>query len=123
MREWTRFGMLPGIDAMPDGPALHCDDRVVPVLTGGCRREPGHIARPGLPEHSLEAHRRDVVALVDENVPVIGDEILDLAARAQALQHADVDRAPALVAATSELTDRAWRDVEERRQPLPPLIG
>jgi hypothetical protein len=42
---------------------------------------------------------------------------------AQALEHADIDHPPSLVAAASELTDRARRDVQKGRQPFPPLVS
>src|SRR5487761_487049 len=115
--------MLSGIDAMPDGPALHHDDWVVAVLSCWPRREPRHEPRPCLPEHSIEAHGRNVVALVDQDVPVIGDQILDLALGTETLQHADVDCALAFVPTRTELSDRARRNVEKSGKALPPLIG
>ncbi len=63
------------------------------------------------------------MALIDQNVPVVRNEVLDLAMWAQALEHADIGHPPSLVAAASELTDRARRDVQKGRQPFPPLVS
>src|SRR6266852_4672074 len=105
MRERLRSGLLPGIDAVPDGPALHHNYGVVTVFSRLRSRQPRYVPRPDLPEHSLEAHCRNVVALVDQDVPVIGDQIPDLTFGAEALKHAYVDSAFALVPSRAELTN------------------
>jgi hypothetical protein len=71
MGEWPRRGLLAGVDAVPDRPTLHADDGVVPVLSSRSCGQPGHIARPDLLKDSLEADGGDVMALIDQNVPVI----------------------------------------------------
>src|ERR1019366_1352791 len=57
--------------------ALHGDNRVVSVATFGCRGESGHVARGSGAQDSLGHDGRDVVALVDDDVPVAGEDPMD----------------------------------------------
>ena len=69
--------LCPGVDAMPDRPALHEDDRVMAVLARDGRGQPEDEPRLRLAGHLLEAVRREVVALVDDQVAVVGDAVVD----------------------------------------------
>jgi len=70
-------GLCPWVDTMPDRSALHADDRVVTVFAG--HRGGQTKDEPGLrlPGDVLEALRRQVVALVDDEVPVVGDALVN----------------------------------------------
>ena len=76
---------------MPDRPALHEDDRVVAILAGDGRRQPEHEPRLGLSRDLLEAVGRQVMALVDDQVAVVGDAIVDDALSDEALNHGDIE--------------------------------
>ena len=73
-------------------------------------------------ERSLEAEGRDVVAFVDDDLPVVSDEIGDLSLPGEALEQRDVDETGRATLAGTELADGARLDVKERCQALPPLI-
>ncbi len=98
-RRWLHEGEMfkrsgcrlhPRIHAVPDRPALHEDDRVVTVLSGHGRRQPENEPRLGLSRDPLEAVRRQVVALVDDQVAVVGHAIVDDTLLDQALNHRDI---------------------------------
>ena len=56
--------------------------------------EADHVPGSYLLEDPLEAEGRDVVALVDDDLPVAGDEVADLAFTVEALENADIDDSP-----------------------------
>ncbi len=115
-------GLCPWVDTMPNRSALHEDDRVVTVLArhgrGQTEDEPGLR----LAGDALEALRRQMVALVDDEVPVVGDAIVDDALSDQALDDGDIEPAGGAIAPAANAADRFRRDAEERRQPLDPLV-
>ena len=83
--------LLLGIDAMTDRAALHEDDRVVAVLPRHRRRQAEHVSGLGLPRDGFEAHGGEVMAFVDDNMAVIGDQIGDDTLPNQALHKGDID--------------------------------
>jgi hypothetical protein len=72
---------------------LHQNDRVVAVLARDRRGEAEHVACLRRLRDGLEAHRRDVMALVDHDLAVIGHQIIDNAFPVQALNHGDIQAA------------------------------
>ena len=70
----------------------------------------------------FEALRRQVVALVDDDVSVVGDAIVHDALLDEALNDGDVDESVRPGRATADTTDRLRRQAEERRESLDPLI-
>jgi len=117
-----RLCLLLGVDTMPDRPALHDHDRVVPVFADGGRCHPGDVAGLDLLHHGLKAEGGNVVALVDQDVTVIGHQISHRSPVLQALQHRDVDPALSFVSASAELSDRSGWKVKKGAQAFPPLI-
>src|SRR5580692_8365372 len=63
------------VDLVTDWAALHRDDRVVSVAPIGRRREAGHATRGSGSQHPLGRDRGNVVALVDDDVPVTGQQL------------------------------------------------
>ena len=63
-----------------------------------------------------------MVALVDHEMSVIGDDVVDFALANQALDDADIDDAARLAPAAADLPDRGGREIEKRREPRDPLF-
>jgi hypothetical protein len=82
-----RFRIYP----VMDWPALHEDDRVMAILARHRGREPKDIARLVSARDQLEADGRKMMAFVDDQVAVIGDEVANLAIANEALDQRDVD--------------------------------
>ena len=63
-----------------------------------------------------------MVALVDHEMFVIGDDVVDLALAHQALDDADIDDTARLAPAAAGLSDRRGGEIEKRREPRDPLF-
>ena len=74
-------------------PALHEDDRVVPVSTDRCRCEAEDKSGLHFLHDALERERGNMVAFIDDHLPVVRDDVSDGAFPHEALHDADVDRA------------------------------
>ena len=122
MLERARRALGSRIHAVPNGPALHEDDRMMAVLAGhGCGQaynEPGL----GLARHALEALRGDVVTFIDDHVSVLADAVIDDALANKAVNNGDVEGACSTVPATADASDRLRRNAEESRETIDPLI-
>ena len=75
MLESTQFGLRLVVDAIPNRPALHQDDGMMPIPPRDRRRESKDIARLRPSGDELEAGGRQVMTLIDDKVPVSGDGI------------------------------------------------
>ena len=119
-------GSLPGLRLCagpePDGTALHEHDRMVTVPARdrcGQAEDIFHL-RPA--RDRLEADGGDMVALVNHEMPVIGDDVVHLPLAHQALDDGDIDDAARLAPAAADLPDRGCREIEKRREPRDPLF-
>ena len=70
---------------------LHEDDRVMPVLAGDSRRQSGDIPRLRSAGDKLKACSGQVMALIDDKMAVVGNDIVDFALANQALDQRHVD--------------------------------
>ena len=120
--EGTSQGLRLGSRPVPDGTALHEDDRMVSVPARNGSRQPEHI--PGLraARDRLETHCGKVVALVDHKLPVVGDDVVHFPFAHEALNHADIDEAAWLALAATDLPDGGRGKIEECRELRDPLI-
>jgi hypothetical protein len=107
---------------MPNRAALHEDDRVVAVFPRNCRRQSKNKLRFRTPNDLFKAVRRKMMALVDNQMPVLRDAIIDNSLAYETLNHGDVEIPGRLPAATSNLADVSTVDVKKRAQTLDPLI-
>jgi hypothetical protein len=107
---------------MPNRAALHEDDRVVAVLSRNCRRQSKNKLRFRTPDNLFKAVRGKMMALVDNQMPVLRDAIVDNALAYETLNHSDVEIPCRLPAATPNLADVSTVDVKKRAQTLDPLI-
>ena len=83
--------LLSGIDAMTDRAALHEDDRVMAILPRHCRGQTQTYRAFAAQRDRFEAHGRKVMALIDNDMSVISDQIRDDAPSKQALHEGDID--------------------------------
>jgi len=77
------------INREANGAELHIGDGMVTIPALPSCSEPNDVARFNLGKHALERRRRQVVALVDDDLPVVRDQILDLLTAHKALDHRD----------------------------------
>ena len=106
---------------VPDRSALHEDNRVLAVASERRRRQAQHVLGLGPLEDGLERDGRQVMALVDDDVAVLFDQLADLALAGQRLHHGNVDPAGGPGLAAADGTDHFLADLEERMQALLPL--
>ena len=92
---------------------------ITPVGGGG---KAGHVTRWSGLQHLLGGDRRDVVALVDHDVPVIGQQLLQVLPACQALHGRDVQTAFWFVPARADDPDLLDGEIKELGQPLDPLL-
>src|SRR5229473_450857 len=72
---------------------LHLGDWMVPIASLGRRGQPDDVTRLRRRQYALERDRREMVALIDDDLPIAGHEICDGLLAHQALDHRDVDPA------------------------------
>ena len=121
LRNASSRGLGARVDTMPYLAALHEDDRLVTVLSRHRRRKAEYKLRLRPPGHKFEARRREMMTFVDDEMPVIRDEIRYLAPPREALDQGDVDDARRsaasaanvsrffeICAAVSEMTAWLW---------------
>jgi len=91
MFERSRRRLHASIHLMSYRTALHEDDRVVTVLAcDGCRQA-DYKSGFSLAYYLLETVRRQVMALVDNHMAVLGDTVIDYALSDETLNYGDVD--------------------------------
>ena len=122
MREGPCRRLNLGADSMPDRAALHEDDRVMTVLPSDGGGEAKHVPGPGPSCDQFEAVRRQMMALVHDEVAIVGHAVVDDAFANQALDERDVNQSSRLASSSSNSADPASWYSEERRQTLHPLI-
>src|SRR5438128_7937511 len=100
---------------MPYGTALHEDDWMVAIFPGDRRGQAQYESRLRSTDHLLKASRRQVVAFIDDHLPVIGDAIVHDVFADEALNDRHIQQPGRLVAAAANAADRLGREVEKRR--------
>ena len=76
--EGARGSLGLGIDTIAHWAALHEDDRMVAILARDGGGEPQHISCLRATRDELETDGRKMVALVDNQVAIIADQIIDV---------------------------------------------
>src|SRR5205085_2406860 len=87
-----------------------------------CGGESNEIASLHLGQYALEGDRRQVVALIDDDVPVAGDEVVDFFLADETLDHRNIDVAVGLAFVAPDTADLLLVDAEEDRQLCNPLL-
>lgn len=72
----TRFHLRSSRQVKSNRAALHVDDWVVTVLPNGRGGQTDHVFSLHLLYYLLEGYRRKMMAFVNDNVPILSDQIL-----------------------------------------------
>jgi len=115
-------GLASGVHPEANGAQLHLGDGLMSVAPLRCRGEPNDVARLHLGEYPLERDRWQMVALIDDDVPIVSDQIVDLILANQALDHGDVESTVGPALATSDSANLLLVDIEENRKLGNPLF-
>lgn len=107
---------------MSDGTALHEDDRVMAILPRHGRGQANHELSLRPTNHLLKAVRRQVVAFIDDDLPILADAVINDPLADEALNDGHVEQPGRLVSAVANSSDRLSRQIQERREALDPLI-
>ena len=102
MIERTRRRLRFGIHAVPHRTALHEDDRVMPILPDDSGRKPKDIPCLRPTRDQLEAYSREMMALVNDQVSVVRDQIADFAIADETLNQGDIDPSRRLALAATD---------------------
>jgi hypothetical protein len=116
------LGHCGGTHAEASRAALHVDDRMVTVFSRRGRREADDVLGLHLLHHLLEGKRRDMVALVDDYLTALGDKVLDFVFPVQALDDRNIYTSRPVHLPAADLPNRLRGQIQERCQPLVPLI-
>ena len=111
-----------GIDAMTNRAALHEDDWMMAVLSRHRRGQTEHVSRLGLPRDGFKAHGGKVMAFIDDDMPVVGDQIGDDALSDQALHERDIDVSGRLLLSAVDDAELVRRDIQEGLESRHPLV-
>src|SRR5208283_3668312 len=120
--EGAKGRLLPGIDTMKNGAALHKDYRVVAVFPCHRRRQAEHESGLGLPSDGFEAHSGKVMTFIDDDMAVISHQIGDDPLPHQALHESDINVAARLLFPAVDNANLVRRDVQKRLETRQPLI-
>ena len=92
------------------------------VLAGYRGGQAEDVPRLAATRHRLEAYRRQVVTLVDDEVTIVGDHVIHLPLAHQALNDGDVDDTGRAALAAADLADPLGREIEKTGKPGEPLV-
>jgi hypothetical protein len=85
--------------------ALHVDDRVVSIFALRRCRQAEDVPRLYLLHHLLKSECRQMVAFINNDLPVFGDEVFDSLSAVGALDDGDIQGATAFAFPASNLAD------------------
>ena len=114
-------GLRTRINAVSNRTALHEDDRMMTILASHGRGQPEDIARLRPPGHEFKARRREMMALVDDQMTVVRHQVRYFAATHEALDQRDINDAGRLPASAADDADVLRIDIEKCPQALHPL--
>ena len=95
---------------------------MMPILAGDRRGKTHNVARFRPAGDELEADGREVVALVNDQVTVVADDVAHLTVAYEALDQSNVDAPGRLALAAADGADVAIFGRQEGLQSLAPLI-
>jgi hypothetical protein len=104
--EWSARRDITGTQIKSDRTALHEDDRVMAVLSSWSRRQPDHVLGLNLVHDLFKADCRKMVALVHDQMPVLGNEILDFSFPLQTLYQANINNTGSRRFAAADVANR-----------------
>src|SRR5208282_5009789 len=110
------------VHPIPHGTTLHEDDRVVAILPCDGRGKTRDELCLGLTRHLFKTLGGEMMAFVDNQVPVIAHQIINHAFADQALNYRHIQQAGWLLGATAHPSNGARRYSQESGKPLDPLL-
>ena len=105
-----------------NGAALHINDWVVPVLSNRRSGQTQNILCFDLAKDSFKSHGGQMMALVHDDVAIVGDEIFDISFAVQTLDHGNINHAGSLDLSASNVTD-FFQSAYPGRQPIAHATG
>jgi len=120
--EGRAFGGLTSAQVEPDRTALHENDRMMAVLASRRRSQTDDELRFDLPHDLFETEGGQVVTLIGNHVPILGNAVLHVTFTLQALKQGHIDQSSPAVLAANNLTNGLWRKIQKRREACAPLF-
>ena len=114
MRERSRRRLGLRVHAMSNRPALHKNDRVVPVLASHRGGQTGDELCFGAPHGQFKAARRNMMTFIHNEMPVSGHTIVHHFLANETLHQGNVQRARQLVASTAQSPNGLGRHTQKR---------
>ena len=109
MLERGGFRHRAGAQAEADWATLHTDDRVVSVFSRWRGRQSHNIPSFYLLHHLLKRERGDVMTFINNDLTILGDEVLNLLLAMKALHNGNVHNAGSLRFSASDLANSIRR--------------
>jgi hypothetical protein len=122
VHEWALKGLMSGLDAVSHGTALHENDWVVSILAVHGGGKSGDEASLGAACNQLESRGGYVVALVYDEMAIVGDEVGDCAFSNEALDECDVDFSRGFASAAADASEDILRRIQKGFEPRGPLL-
>ena len=120
--EGPRGRLRPCVHPMAYGTTLHEDDRMVTVLPRDRRGQTSDESSLCAADDLFEAVGRQVVAFIDDHLPIVTDAVIDDTIADKTLNDSDVEQAGRLVSAAANSSDRLRREIQKGCEALDPLI-
>ena len=111
-----------GIHGKANGSELHRSNRMMPIASLRRCREPNDVPRLRLGDYALKRYGGHMMAFVDDDLTVFGNDVLDAVLADEALDHCDIEPTVASFLPSADLTDLLLLDTQEQRQLSEPLV-
>jgi hypothetical protein len=85
-------------------------------------RQAENVAGFATARDQFKAYGRQMVAFVNDEMPIIADDVIDFSLASEVLDQGDVNLTCRLATTTADPADRVTRHICERCEPLDPLI-
>ena len=109
MLKGTRGGLRLRVHAIPHGTALHENDRVVTILPRDSRREAQDESRRRAANDPLETMRRQIVALIDDDMAVVANAVVYDTFAHETLNDRHIEHPSRFPSAAADPTNRRCR--------------
>src|ERR1700687_630412 len=114
--------LLLGIDAIADRTTIHKNDWVMTVFPRHCRRQTKYVFGLSGPSYCLKAEGGQMMAFINNEMPIVSHKIRHLAFSHQALDDGYIDDTCRPLLSATDDPDTVRIDIEECGQPRHPLI-
>src|SRR6266849_1549968 len=111
-----------GIDDKANRAELHLGNRMMAIAALWRSRQADDVTGFRLGKHAFEGGGREMVALIDDHLTVVRDDIFDFFLPDEALDHCHIQFAIAGLLACSDLADLLRLDAEKQAELCQPLV-